>query len=205
MHLPIFDAGKIRAQYAGATAELDVAVADYNGAVLNAVKQTADAMTEVKSLAAQRAPAGDAVDSASRAYEIARERYRRRPVRPDSDADRGSTLLRRASRWRRWSPMAAKQRITLLLSVGGGFNPKRPTDSDSQDCQAGRFAMSDTAQAQPNRSRRFWFLILGVVVLIARHRLWRLLVARRPLLREHRRRLCRAAMWWPSPAAKTPR
>ena len=35
----------IRAQYAGATADLDAAVADYNGAVLNAVKQTADAMT----------------------------------------------------------------------------------------------------------------------------------------------------------------
>ena len=39
IHLPIFDAGKIRAHYAGATAELDAAVADYNGAVLGAVSR----------------------------------------------------------------------------------------------------------------------------------------------------------------------
>ena len=49
-HLPIFDAGKIRAQYAGATAQLDLAVADYNNAAMDAIKQAADAMSEVKSL-----------------------------------------------------------------------------------------------------------------------------------------------------------
>ena len=64
IHLPIFDAGKIRAQYAGATAELDAAVADYNGAVLGAVRQTADAMTQVSSLASQRGEQQDALDSA---------------------------------------------------------------------------------------------------------------------------------------------
>ena len=41
IHLPIFDAGKIRADYAGATAGLDMAVADYNGAVVSAIRQTA--------------------------------------------------------------------------------------------------------------------------------------------------------------------
>ena len=47
----IFDAGKICApEYAGATAQLDGAVADYNGAVVNAIKQTEDAMTQVKSV-----------------------------------------------------------------------------------------------------------------------------------------------------------
>ncbi len=46
-HLPIFDAGRIRAQYARATADLDGAVADYNGAVLGAVRDTADALTQV--------------------------------------------------------------------------------------------------------------------------------------------------------------
>ena len=76
IHLPIFDAGKIRAQYAGATAALDVAVADYNGAVLNAVKQAADAMTEVKSLPAQRADQQAALDSATRAFALARSATR---------------------------------------------------------------------------------------------------------------------------------
>ena len=44
-------------QYARATADLDAAVADYNGAVVGAVRQTADALTEVASLADQRQPA----------------------------------------------------------------------------------------------------------------------------------------------------
>ena len=55
---------------------LDVAVADYNGAVLNAIKQTADAMTQVKSLAGQRADQQAALDSATRAFKLAEERYR---------------------------------------------------------------------------------------------------------------------------------
>src|SRR5262249_51404203 len=50
IHLPIFDAGKLRADYAGATAGLDAAVADYNASVVGAVKQTADAVTQLRSL-----------------------------------------------------------------------------------------------------------------------------------------------------------
>ena len=63
----------IRAHYAGATADLDAAVADYNGAVLGAVRQTADAMTQVTSLASQRADQQDALDSATRAFALARD------------------------------------------------------------------------------------------------------------------------------------
>src|SRR5580658_1460715 len=54
IHLPVFDAGRIRAQYARATADLDAAVADYNSTVVNAVRETADAVTQVASLADQR-------------------------------------------------------------------------------------------------------------------------------------------------------
>jgi NodT family efflux transporter outer membrane factor (OMF) lipoprotein len=47
--LPIFDGGRLRAQYKVSTASLDVSVADYNNAVLNAIREAADAITEVKS------------------------------------------------------------------------------------------------------------------------------------------------------------
>ena len=76
IHLPIFDAGKINAQYASATADLDAAVADYNGAVVNAIKQTADAMTQVKSLAGQRGQQQRRCASAERAFKLAEDRYR---------------------------------------------------------------------------------------------------------------------------------
>ena len=132
IHLPIFDAGKIRAQYAGATAALDVAVSDYNGAVLNAVKQTADAMTQVKSLAAQRADQQAALDSATRAFKLAEERY------TSGLSDQIPMLTAEATLQTARQQMAglvaesAIQRITLLLSVGGGFNPPPAADAASE-------------------------------------------------------------------------
>jgi hypothetical protein len=42
VRLPIFDAGRLRANLRGKTADLDAAVESYNGAVLEAVHETAD-------------------------------------------------------------------------------------------------------------------------------------------------------------------
>jgi NodT family efflux transporter outer membrane factor (OMF) lipoprotein len=123
LHLPIFDAGKLRAQYARATADLDSSVADYNGAVVNAIKQTADAMTEVKSLAAQRQQQEDAVKSAQRAYEIARERYRSGLATQLPMLTAEQTLLQARQELAGVIAAGLEQRITLLLTVGGGFEP----------------------------------------------------------------------------------
>ncbi|HVW73186.1 MAG TPA: efflux transporter outer membrane subunit [Rhizomicrobium sp.] len=129
LHLPIFDAGKLRAQYAHATADLDSSVADYNGTVVNAIKQTADAMTEVKSLAAQRAHQEDAVKSAQRAYEIARERYRGGLATQLPMLTAEETLLQARQELAGVVADGAKQRITLLLTVGGGFEPMPAADT----------------------------------------------------------------------------
>jgi NodT family efflux transporter outer membrane factor (OMF) lipoprotein len=129
LHLPIFDAGKLRAQYAHATADLDSSVADYNGAVVDAIKQTADAMTQVKSLAAQRSHQEDAVKSASRAYEIARERYRSGLATQLPMLTAESTLLQARQELSGVVADGLKQRITLLLTVGGGFEPEAAPDT----------------------------------------------------------------------------
>ncbi len=123
IHLPIFDAGKIRAQYAGATAGLDVTVADYNGAVVNAVKQTEDAMTEVASLTAQRADQQAALDSATRAFALAEERYRTGLSDQIPMLTTEATLLSARQQMAALVAETAAQRVTLLLSVGGDFDP----------------------------------------------------------------------------------
>jgi NodT family efflux transporter outer membrane factor (OMF) lipoprotein len=124
LHLPIFDAGKLRAQYAHATADLDSSVADYNGAVLNAIKQTADAMTQVQSLAAQRTQQQDAVSNAQRAFDVARERYRSGLDTQLPMLTAESTLLQARQQLADVVSAGAQQRITLLLTVGGGFEPQ---------------------------------------------------------------------------------
>lgn len=126
IHLPIFDAGKLKAQYAGATAGLDIAVADYNEAVLNGIKQTADAMTQVKSLGAQAQQQRDAVANAAKAFRIAEDRYRSGLDTQIPMLTAEATLLQARSALAAVTAAAAQQRITLLLTVGGGFEYETP-------------------------------------------------------------------------------
>lgn len=123
IHLPIFDAGKIRANYAGATADLDGAVEAYNGVVLDAVRQTADAMTQVSSLESQRADQQAALDSAARSFALAQTRYRTGLSDQIVMLDAESTLLTAREQMAALIANSTIQRVTLLLSVGGGFTP----------------------------------------------------------------------------------
>ena len=142
LHLPIFDAGKLKAQYASATADLDASVADYNGAVLGAIKQTADAMTQVKSLAAQRVQQQDAVASAERAFKIAQDRYRSGLATQLPMLTAESTLLQARQALAGVAAQGAQQRITLLLTVGGGFEP---TPAATPPTWIPRIAKQDTS------------------------------------------------------------
>jgi NodT family efflux transporter outer membrane factor (OMF) lipoprotein len=133
IHLPIFDAGKLRAEYAGATAQLDEAVADYNGAVVNAIKQAADAMTQVKSLEQQRARQQEAVQSAQRAFQIAEDRYRSGLSTQLPMLQAESTLLQARQALAAVTAGSVIQRITLLLTVGGPFSASAATTIAKQD------------------------------------------------------------------------
>jgi NodT family efflux transporter outer membrane factor (OMF) lipoprotein len=121
LHLPVFDAGRIRAQYARATADLDAAVADYNGTVVGAVRQTANALTEVSSLADQRQQQKLALDSAMRAFDLAKERYRLGLSGQIPMLTAEATLLEARRQMAALVAEATNQRVTLLLSLGGGL------------------------------------------------------------------------------------
>jgi outer membrane protein TolC len=129
IHLPVFDAGRIRAQYARATADLDAAVADYNGTVVGAVRQTADALTEVVSLADQRQQQRLALDSAERAFDLAKERYRLGLSGQIPMLTAEATLLEARRQMAVLVAQAANQRVVLLLSAGGGFESNLKQDA----------------------------------------------------------------------------
>jgi NodT family efflux transporter outer membrane factor (OMF) lipoprotein len=131
IHLPIFDAGHIRAQYARATADLDAAVADYNGTVASAVRQTADALTQVASLADQRQQQKLALDSAERAFALAKERYRLGLSGQIPMLTAEATLLQSRQQMAVLVTQATNQRVTLLLSAGGGFTTEPNAKQDA--------------------------------------------------------------------------
>lgn len=75
IRLPIFDAGRLRANLTGKTADLDAAVESYNAAVLEAVRETSDQVAALQSLARQQAEQRQAQAAAESAYQIATQRY----------------------------------------------------------------------------------------------------------------------------------
>jgi NodT family efflux transporter outer membrane factor (OMF) lipoprotein len=76
IHLPIFDAGRLRANYRGKAVDVDSAVAAYNGAVLDALHEVADPITSLQSIANQQREQAQAQASAESAYDLALQRYR---------------------------------------------------------------------------------------------------------------------------------
>lgn len=76
LRLPLFEGTRLRAQLGGRQAELDAAIAQYNGALLDAVKEAGDAIASVQSLARQQALQGEANAKAETAYDFAVQRYR---------------------------------------------------------------------------------------------------------------------------------
>ena len=56
--LPIFDAGRLRANLRGKTAELDAAVESYNALVIDAVRDVADQLTSAQAIQKQQAAKG---------------------------------------------------------------------------------------------------------------------------------------------------
>jgi NodT family efflux transporter outer membrane factor (OMF) lipoprotein len=76
IRLPIFDAGRLRANLRGKTADLDAAVESYNAAVLDAIRDTADQVASSRSITRQQTEQRDAQAAAESAYEIALQRYK---------------------------------------------------------------------------------------------------------------------------------
>jgi NodT family efflux transporter outer membrane factor (OMF) lipoprotein len=76
IHLPIFDAGSLRANLKVRAADVDLAVAAYNGAVVQAVRDTADQLASLRSLARQGHEQQQAQAAAEATYDFAQQRYR---------------------------------------------------------------------------------------------------------------------------------
>ncbi len=123
IHLPIFDAQRLRAGYSGATAQLDAAVGAYNSTVLTAVRETADQLTLNASLEQQIAALEQAVDASSSAYEIARKLYSAGLANKLRVLNAEERVLSARRELVNASTNLALARISLRLMVGGSFDP----------------------------------------------------------------------------------
>jgi outer membrane protein TolC len=76
IHLPIFDAGALRAQLKGRYADFDLDVANYNQTLINALSDVATQVSSIRAIDRQMNDAQRALDASSEAYRLAVIRYK---------------------------------------------------------------------------------------------------------------------------------
>jgi len=123
IHLPLFDAGRLRAEYRGAAAEIDDAVSAYNQSVLQAVRETSDQLSLTEALNAQIVLQQRSLDDAEAAYNLAEERYRAGLSSYLTVLNTESAVLSARREHVELVSGGAIARVSLLLAVGGSFDP----------------------------------------------------------------------------------
>jgi NodT family efflux transporter outer membrane factor (OMF) lipoprotein len=127
VHLPIFDAGRLRANLRGKSADLDLAVESYNGAVLDAVRDVADQLASAQSITRQQAQQREARSSAEIAYDIALQRYRAGLGTYLNVLTAETAVLNQRRLAVDLAGRALDTQVQLLRALGGGFEPDTET------------------------------------------------------------------------------
>ena len=126
LSLPIFEGGKLRAQYKGATADLDGAVADYDDSVLGAVREASDAITNVRASDEALAEQGRVVQGLRDTVRLDQVRVRTGLGSQLDSIDSGFRLLQAEQDLVGLQADALTRRVQLVAALGGGFDPTRP-------------------------------------------------------------------------------
>lgn len=143
--LPLFDGGRRRANLEGAHADQDLAVAQYNQTLVDAVRDVADQAASLQSLAGQARESNLALSQAERARSLARQRF------AAGLASEGAALTaetpwlerRRVEAELRQRQLVA--RIGLIKALGGGYGAAPPASISTQNT-------NDNTHAQPQQT-----------------------------------------------------
>ena len=76
LSLPLFDAGRLRANLAGRNADYDIAVEQYNGTLVDAVREVVDQIAASRSVDIQRKEVQTGLETTQRAYDLTLIRYK---------------------------------------------------------------------------------------------------------------------------------
>lgn len=142
IHLPIFDAGELRAKLKGRYADFDYAVATYNQTLVTALSEVATQLADVRSTDAQLVDAQAAQDAARKADELALVQFRAgltnqlTVLNADVNAlsaDQAVANLRMNRR---------DQQIALASALGGGF-------VDTSNADSGAVPRADASAPNP--------------------------------------------------------
>ena len=124
--LPLFNAGRTAAEVRQAEASFQEALSDYRQTVLTAFKEVEDSLAQIALRHEQAAAQTDALNSAKRVDQLARERYVAGAVSylEVVDAERNALLQQRRQAQLQGQSFAAS--VRLIKALGGGWNDVTP-------------------------------------------------------------------------------
>jgi NodT family efflux transporter outer membrane factor (OMF) lipoprotein len=123
--LPLFDGGRLRAQYKSSEAQLDQAIDGYNDTVLRAVQQTADQLTRIDALARERVEQQQTLEANEAAYRLAEQRYRAGLASYLAVLNAETQVLTARQTMVDIVADQAVARVTLLSAIGGSFDARK--------------------------------------------------------------------------------
>jgi NodT family efflux transporter outer membrane factor (OMF) lipoprotein len=121
IRLPIFDAGRLRANLRGRASDVDVAVETYNGAVLDAVRDVADQLGSLQSIERQRREQVLARSAAESAYDLATQRYRAGLGTLLTVLTAETSVLNQRRLGADLDARALDAQVALVRALGGGY------------------------------------------------------------------------------------
>lgn len=123
--LPIFEGGRLRSQYRAAESEFAAAVAEYDGALVEALHEVADAAASQRALGRRLSSAEAAEQSAEAAWRIANNRYRGGLATYLDVLAAEDVLISTRRQVASLKTRAFALDVAMVRALGGGFQSER--------------------------------------------------------------------------------
>ncbi|KXU87501.1 MarR family transcriptional regulator [Paraburkholderia monticola] len=149
IHLPIFDAGELRAQLKGRYAEFDYAVATYNQTLIGALSGVATQLAQIRSSDAQLGDAQAAQQAAREADQLATTQYKAGLTNQLTVLNADVTALNADEAVANLKMNRRDQQIELASSLGGGY-----VDASADTDHHTDVAALSTSQVNPGATAR---------------------------------------------------
>lgn len=122
VHLPIFDGGRLKAQYGSAQADIDSAVDTYQDAVISAAREVATQATTLAQIDAQRKQRIIAMDAALQIKESAAARVRQGIADSRAELSAAESWIDQRDAGLQLEAAALVADVSLQRALGGGYS-----------------------------------------------------------------------------------
>ena len=123
IRLPIFEAGRLRANLRGKTADYDAAVESYNATVIEAIHEVGDQLASGRSIGLQQAQQRQAQLAGEAAYDIALQRYKAGLGNYLNVLAAETAVLAQRRLAVDLAARALDSQVGLVRALGGGYMP----------------------------------------------------------------------------------